>query len=225
MLGLAGSANAALQTRGEYMIYDDSTNLTWLKNPTFASNGTYDDGFNPGDGRMTYASAVSWVSQLTVANTDDGGSVGGWRLPNPIANTVWGGSDLAQLIHGSLGNPIGATLNFGPFSTPPLGFGWLGSQYELPPGAENSSSILTVEGWLVQEPGQAWPPSLVWGYTTNGNFTGPASPSSEGYAWAVRDGDVLAIPEPEVYASMLVGIVLVGVAARRRKQTAPAQFL
>ncbi|MDP3136852.1 MAG: PEP-CTERM sorting domain-containing protein, partial [Burkholderiaceae bacterium] len=63
------------------------------------------------------------------------------------------------------------------------------------------------------------------GYTTNGNFTGAAIPSSVGYAWAVRDGDVLAIPEPEVYTLMLAGLMLVGVAARCRKQPAPAQFL
>jgi hypothetical protein len=37
------------------------------------------------------------------------------------------------------------------------------------------------------------------------------------YAWAVRDGDVAAVPEPETYALMLAGLGLVGFMARRKK--------
>ena len=37
-------------------------------------------------------------------------------------------------------------------------------------------------------------------------------------AWAVRPGDVTAIPEPETYALMLAGLGLLGFFARRRKQ-------
>jgi hypothetical protein len=38
------------------------------------------------------------------------------------------------------------------------------------------------------------------------------------YAWAVRDGDVAAIPEPETYGMFLAGLGLVGFMARRWKQ-------
>ncbi len=35
-------------------------------------------------------------------------------------------------------------------------------------------------------------------------------------AWAVRPGDVAAIPEPETYAMMLIGIGILGAWTRRR---------
>lgn len=36
------------------------------------------------------------------------------------------------------------------------------------------------------------------------------------HAWAVRNGDVVAVPEPATYAMLLAGLGLVGFAARRR---------
>jgi hypothetical protein len=36
------------------------------------------------------------------------------------------------------------------------------------------------------------------------------------YAWAVRNGDVPAVPEPETYGMMLMGIGLIGFVVRRR---------
>jgi hypothetical protein len=52
-------------------------------------------------------------------------------------------------------------------------------------------------------------------------YQGPESQQYYSYAWAVRDGDVAAIPEPETYAMMLAGLGLVGAMARHRK---PAKF-
>ena len=40
-----------------------------------------------------------------------------------------------------------------------------------------------------------------------------------GYAWAVHDGDIAAaVPEPQTYALMLVGLGALALAARRRNR-------
>ena len=43
--------------------------------------------------------------------------------------------------------------------------------------------------------------------------------SLEFYAWAVRDGDVAAIPEPETYAMLLAGLGLLGGVAKWRRRS------
>lgn len=49
--------------------------------------------------------------------------------------------------------------------------------------------------------------SQVWNNSKDSGF----------YAWAIRDGDVAAIPEAETYALMLAGLALVGAAVKRRR--------
>jgi hypothetical protein len=56
-------ADAALLTRGANMVYDDATNLTWLRGANFAAGSTYDDGFSSTDGRLTHASALAWAAR------------------------------------------------------------------------------------------------------------------------------------------------------------------
>jgi hypothetical protein len=59
---LTGAAQAALFDRGGGMIYDDVSNITWLKNWNV-------------NGRMTFTEADTW------ANTLDYGGGTDWRLP------------------------------------------------------------------------------------------------------------------------------------------------
>lgn len=42
------------------------------------------------------------------------------------------------------------------------------------------------------------------------------------YVWALRDGDVAPVPEPETYAMLLAGLALVVAAARPRERTTAA---
>ncbi|MBL8490222.1 MAG: PEP-CTERM sorting domain-containing protein, partial [Rhodocyclaceae bacterium] len=42
------------------------------------------------------------------------------------------------------------------------------------------------------------------------------------YAWAVRPGDVAAVPEPETYAMFLAGLAVLGRAMRRRRGSGPS---
>ena len=61
---------------------------------------------------------------------------------------------------------------------------------------------------------------LAWNFfMTNGEQGQKITSYGTSYSWAVRAGDVPAIPEPESYAMMLAGIGMVGFATRRRRST------
>lgn len=218
LLSLSHPANASLQLRGENMVYDDSTNLTWLRSATYSAGSAFDDGSSANDGRMTFTSAQAWVSQLSIDYPDMGMTVSGWRLPS--YDPAQGPSEIAQLIQYSLANPSSAQVpkNWGPFTPLQDGFEWLGSPYNEPPPTR---SFVSIEGWVVRDTVYAWPPSLAWatdgfvhlpGVVQLDLLTG-ATYQQEGYAWAVHDGDVAAIPEPSTYASMLAGLALISIAA------------
>ncbi len=50
--------------------------------------------------------------------------------------------------------------------------------------------------------------------TTAGGGQGGSGNGNEFFAWAVRSGDVAAVPEPETYALMLLGLGFLGLWAR-----------
>jgi hypothetical protein len=56
-----------------------------------------------------------------------------------------------------------------------------------------------------------------WVFYFSHGAQGPESQQYYFYAWAVRDGDVAAVPEPETYAMMLAGLGLVGLMASRKQ--------
>jgi hypothetical protein len=58
-------------------------------------------------------------------------------------------------------------------------------------------------------------PSSVWIFSTNLGLQARYSIDSY-HAWAVRPGDIAAVPEAETYALMLAGLGLIGWRARRR---------
>ncbi len=71
-----GSVNADLLPRlGGVAVYDTDRDITWLADPLAGAGSTFDDGADPSDGLMTWASAQAWVESLTVGNVSD------WRLP------------------------------------------------------------------------------------------------------------------------------------------------
>jgi len=232
-------AYSALHDRGNGLIFDSATNLTWISSATLAAGSPFDDGAVSSDGKLTFESASAWVDQLSIAHPSSGTVIADWRLPRvPDAAATCGSSlesagqcgyvgasdgasELARLVHGSLGNaPRFVAANSGPFGQIPIGFAWLAQRYPSPDYLPNVSSFLTVEGWLVRDPSHDWPPSLAWALGLGGaqgpatvllSVTTPAGVyQSEGYAWAVRDGDVIPIPEPSALSLLAAGVALLG---------------
>lgn len=233
---LSGAAQAALHDRGGGLIYDDVLNVTWLQDANYAKTSGYD-----ADGAMDWQPAQEWATNLSYFDSVRGVVWDDWRLTSvsPIngtnfnydfgydGSTDWGynmsapgtayagstASELAHMYYVTLGNQGFLTvtggysachnngsnclLNSGPFINLEANVYWAGAINE--PGPYNAMYFGTLSG------GQA-----------------PINESTVAfYAWAVRDGDVAAVPEPETYAMLLIGLALVGAVARKRSQISP----
>ena len=200
-----GTASAALHDRGNGLIYDDVLDVTWLQEANYAATQGYltpqgrdvanTTGLQPG--RMTWDEATAWAAGLSYFDSVRAVTWDDWRLPsvkprNGISfdySSNGTTSDIGQ-VNGYPESELGwmdyqlksvALLagKWGPFSVPG-GAMWTGSlsQVEYPPGVQavfayqfSFSRIATGYQYLAQKD---------WHY----------------YAWAVRDGDVAAIPEP-----------------------------
>jgi hypothetical protein len=130
---ISASANAALLSRaGGQAYYDTDLNVTWLANANLGAGSIYDDGASATDGRMTWASAQSWIGSLNTANYL---GVNNWQTPE--ANAACTGyscpsSDLYHLFYGEGINDAAPS----PFSNVGGGYYWsddalstLGSAY------------------------------------------------------------------------------------------------
>lgn len=63
------------------------------------------------------------------------------------------------------------------------------------------------------------PASGAWVFGNDNFLQYISSQENVFYAWAVRPGDVAAIPEPETYALLLAGLGLLGGVAKWRRRT------
>lgn len=214
------SAQSALIDRGGGLIYDDVLDVTWLQDANYAfTNG---DDF---DGRMSWALANAWATDLIYYDSVRDVNWDDWRLP--IVGPVNGISfDLTRSSDGTTDSGTAFT------STGPGDGGWrdgannpvseMGHMYyvnlagigecdptvpycdpnPLPKGFDDPAPFInlpTSHGWWTgtELPAQSEEDSSGAFYFSfdSGNqekFTLDANR----HAWAVRDGDVSAVPVP-----------------------------
>ena len=205
------SAQAALYDRGNGMIYDDVLEITWLQDANYAMTSGDD-----ADGLMDWQQANDWAAQLDFGGYND------WRLPS--ANLINaddpcslscnlgynGNSEMGHMYYNNLGN-VGMLDSNGNLQP---GYGLTNSDF-IDGGNGSTASILNIQEahyWLAEE-------NFIFAWffdTADGNqyFEGQITNS---YAWAVRDGDVSAVPVPA--AAWLFGSALVGLAGVKRRKT------
>lgn len=199
-------ANAELISRGSGLVYDTDLNITWLSDSNLGRGSVYDDGTQLSDERMTYASAVAWASALVFAGYSD------WRLPKTPQRDISCGLDNSAVNYGfgCTGNELGHL-----FYTEFLS----NAGHRV---SESASQYLALFGPIADETGATpyWFDS-VWccdnkpGFEFAGGELIYAPLNAQYYAWAVRDGDIVLIPEPPKISLLALALVIGSLVCRR----------
>ena len=192
------NANANLIDQGA-TVYDTGLGISWLKNANLAPSNTFGvRGINP-TGFMNWYTAQSWIGAM---NSADYLGYSNWRLPT--SDTCSGfnctGSEMGHLFYNELGGAAGSSIaathnaNYSLFSNIQTNDYWSGTEY-----APNNG-----------------PAGPAWNFDFHVGYQLAVYKTHYFYAWAVRPGDVAAVPEPAGWALFGIGLLgLIGVARRR----------
>jgi hypothetical protein len=206
-LAASGAAQAALVDRGGGLIYDDVLNITWLQNIAHGAGSIYDWGYEYGivTGYMTWNKAMAWADSLSYYDSVRGVTYNDWRLPmraHADGSAVCGGfnctkSELGHMFYTNMGATAGQSILAGTNTANLQLFTNL---------AQNSY-------WF----GESFPGYYAWELSEYGRQFVVLDEVAGHFAWAVRSGDVAAVPEVSTWAMLMAGLALVGAAARRRR--------
>jgi hypothetical protein len=213
MFSVVSTANAALVSRlSGSAVYDDDLNVTWTGDANLAATNTFGVAGINANGTMNWATANSWI---TAMNNADYLGFNDWRLPGTLipddtsctsdtaGNTASGdstgfnciGSEMGHLFYselsGSAGNPVPGQTHFSDIQNDSI----MTSSYF------SSTEASSTDAWRFR-------------FGTGSQFA--VDKTFDLFAWAVRDGDVAAVPVPAaawLFGSGLLG--LVGVARRK----------
>ena len=201
--------------------YDTDLDITWLRNANV-------------NGQMTWGAANAWAANLVIGAYSD------WRLPTMVDTGApgcdWsggaGGTDcgynmpsaaakveFAHLYFVTLGNKAycdPATSTVSVCNVQP-GWGLAANTGDFQGMGDNQYSYwLGLELALSQRPPYVPYQNFAWYYDTSGGQA-PRSKLDQLQAIAVHAGDIGAVPEPETYALMLLGLAALVASKRLRK--------
>ncbi len=236
-LVLSLSTQAALVDRGGGLIYDNVLDVTWLQDANYAKT-QYDDSSGlegDADGLMTWAGANTWAADLSYFDSVRNVTYDDWILPrtSPIdstfdpvfsnnATTDRGYADSAGWVDGTTGDPVSDMGH--------MYYVNLGNKGFCTPDNGNPSGCTEQTGWGLTNTGlftnlqssnywsgTEFDSSIAWNFLFLDGSQSTFDLSGNLYAWAVRPGDVSAVPVPGavwLFGSGLIG--LLGLAKRKR---------
>lgn len=209
--GASSVSHAALVDRGGGLIYDTALNITWLANADLAATNTFGLVFGA-DGSMNWTTAQSWIGAM---NTNNYLGYSDWRLPTTLqpdatcssqsggsSGAYCTGSEMGQLFYNELGGVPGQNIstihnnaNYNLFTNVQDSFYWSGTEY-------------------------APDTTYAWYFNMGNGDQGVDNKLNGDYVWAVRPGDVAAVPIPA--AVWLFGSGLLGLLGVTRRQKTSA---
>ncbi len=234
---IVGAANAALIDRGGGMVYDSDLHITWLSDWNLAKTSGHAGHGVTSDGRMTWAAAVSWATNLEYGGFDD------WRLPTMVDTgeagcnfSYAGGTDCGYYVQTKSGNTVYSEMAH-------LFYVTLDTDAYCKPGPDSTADNCAVNPSRDADPlakfaatnggvrpfanMEVWNywfgllhgaslPGLAWVFSTDFRSQAPEVDFNNFFAVAVRDGDVVAaVPEPQTLALVLLGLGAAAAARRR----------
>jgi hypothetical protein len=206
LLGAAGLAQADTLTgvlpatpggTNYQAYYDSTTNLTWLANANV-------------NGAMTWSQANNWAAGLDI------NGVTGWTLPTTTQ------PDSSCSLQEPVSGPVSG------FPTQGYGYNCTGSEmgelyYDAGIRGSSAGQFSNVQSYPYWSATEFAPDTnYVWGFDFGNGYQDYGLKDNGVFfllAWAVHAGNVGApptVPEPGAISLMLVGLALVGLAARRR---------
>jgi hypothetical protein len=224
------SAQASLVDRGNGMLYDNVLNLTWLQDANYANTSGYASATG---GAMDWTTATTWATNLVyggysdwrlASNTPVNGNSFNYNISNNGTtdvgyNITSPNSELAYMYNVNLGlkdyfSPTGAFQpDYGIF-----GNGTYNGVDTWSYGQNNVGLVNNLQSYFYWSGAESSPGTagFAWVfYTGHGEQNPLGDKAVQYYAWAVRPGDVAAVPVPG--ALWLFGSGLVGLLGFKRR--------
>jgi hypothetical protein len=204
------NANAALVSRlNGQAVYDTDLNITWLADASLSVSNTFGASgvINP-TGTMSWFTAQNWLAAMNAANYL---GFSDWRLPTtlyPDENCValsgghnCTGSEMGHLFYNELGGAADQAIstthnaNYSLFQNIQANYYWSGTEYTQSPTTPNDNA---------------------WRFYFYGGVQLNSDKGDINAVWAVRPGDVAAVPVPTAF--WLFGSGLIGLLAFVQRQ-------
>ena len=223
----------ALNDSSAAFFYDSALGITWLANMNAGAGTDFDKGpsclagflIYCSDGLLRWQDALKWADALEIGGFKD------WRLPK--LGPVDGISFQATFsTNGSTDNGMARTGEGWGISSElgHLYYVTLGNRGQCEPNDANPGVCVEQLGWKDKNVGYFqnvkvgyngyWygipTATSAWAFDHYTGWQGPEAGTDGQFVVAVRDGDVLSVPEPSSLALALAGIGI-GIALRRRR--------
>ncbi len=224
-IGFTGSSSASLFDRGGGLIYDSDLNVTWLQDANYAHTSGYAQADSTG--KMDWATATAWAANLDYSGYSD------WRLASnaPVNGisfqafyNVTGSTDVGYNITSSLSElAYMYNVNLGLLD-------WYSPGNEYQPtfgifrngvmgGQNNVDPFINVQSYSYWS-GSGEPYTInAYGFDMGAGLQNLYQKSgNQIYAWAVRPGDVAAVPLPATIWLFASGLGLLSFTNRTKQK-------